>query len=801
MGIGHFDDGRFNFVVSADFAWDAAKKAEWQAAFIQASRALYDATEGQMRFGNIFMCDEGWGISTADAILHGLQGRAFATLGGFGVYGETAHLFDETTDLDGHKIIVHEFGHHLFGLRDEYTQEVLSDQVDTAVTPPGQQFVPIEDSPHVGLIVNATAFMLFGATIETRIVVSHTATMLQVNAGFNQPPAQATPPRVTYQRSARCGAQAAGLDYCIMDDQNVHGEFCTAFNHDPDGDTSQSAAYDGKSCWEVIAETMADRWGVAITQPSPEGEAGPVTDTFPLFFDLEKEHRVVLAVDRSGSMNETGKIEGARFGVEFWLRYAGLHNDQYEPAVTDRFKLGVLWYGYEAESVLDLAALETGPDLEGTIELVNNVPPGGMTNIRDALYAARDMIEADTGRAAVQAVVLLTDGVHNWPPDSDALEVIPALQEAGIQVFTIAVGAPDNVDLALLEEIATATGGLAVTTAVGQTPAGTSGAIGATCAQILDDMMGGIVLDADGMIGPAPPDDPVYGRFKDYIGRRRQPGLRELARYLGARDATALAKDPRVFVRRALVEEDAQALSAQLFHGAEGIAWLYLIDPEGTEEEAAGFVAQGRNATRRVAKPRPGWWTVLAVRATPGPALPVRLLAGVQNRRLSAFGSMTREAPVDGALRLTAGATWRDRLANLRVTARITAPDGSVRNVALHDDDPDEPMSGAYSGAVAADQPGRWTGEITIAGSSRAILAGPVHRISHGRREKEEKLDLAAGTSAFVRRIPVYADVGGRPKVRDLDRTKYPPPKVDRPTIRRLDPLDIEDALGRVPKR
>ena len=133
----------------------------------------------------------------------------------------------------------------------------------------------------------------------------------------------------------------------------------------------------------------------------------------------------------------------------YWLEYCAATEDL----------LTVIWYNHEITKILDLTEVGALPDLEAVMEAVSALEPRGTTNIRDALFEALDQIQTPTTRAAVQVALLLTDGKHNTPWGSRAAEVIPDFQEAGVRIYALGVGEPDDVDMPVLDELAEATGG------------------------------------------------------------------------------------------------------------------------------------------------------------------------------------------------------------------------------------------------------------------------------------------------------------------------------------------------------
>ena len=453
MGTGTFRSGKFDLVVVANGTLSASHKAQWQSRFIEASQALFDATQGRLQLGNIYMSDNGWGRAAAEAILHAEDGRSYATLAGFGRMGQAMHLFDSVRTGDP-RTIVHELGHHLFGLLDEYTMEVITDAIDTNTTPAewatnGYDRMPLTGSEHPpatsATLVYADAILQFDDVLETRIVNQHTPTLVTIFNVFNSNPHGAKPPVILYQRTQGVGcSESATADFCLMESYASvpnRTEFCSPSNHDPDGDTAHTARYGGKSCQEVIAETMSERWDYDMEAPNPQ------TAEFPIFYDLVKQNRIMLVLDRSGSMNEAGKIDGVKWGVDYWLNYQVLADDV----------LGIVWFNQD-QDVSPLTPADA-LDIVSAVQNANAIEAGGSTNIRDALAAARDEISSQEGKA-VEAVVLLTDGIHNTPYGSSSLEVIPSFKDLGIPIFALPIGGADVTEYEPLEELAEETGGI-----------------------------------------------------------------------------------------------------------------------------------------------------------------------------------------------------------------------------------------------------------------------------------------------------------------------------------------------------
>ena len=146
MGNGRQDGGQLHFQATADFAMTTADAFRWRCAFTKASELLHNATEGQLRFGRIFVTTDGLAIDDADYRLTDSGDRAFATFGGFGQAGRSVTL--PTYVLEQVLSLVHESGHHVFSLGEEYSFS-LSELVDDSATLPsghGNTIVPLQDA-------------------------------------------------------------------------------------------------------------------------------------------------------------------------------------------------------------------------------------------------------------------------------------------------------------------------------------------------------------------------------------------------------------------------------------------------------------------------------------------------------------------------------------------------------------------------------------------------------------------------------------------------------------------------------
>ncbi len=252
MGIGRLVGGRFNLIVSLRHNASAARLNEWQASFARASELLFDATDGQHQFRDIYVCNNSSGGRNADAWLLDPDGRSFSNVRGLG--SETAHMTLYGDERFKPFVVVHEFGHYAYGVRDEYEG-------------------PAGPAECIG-----------GTTSDACIMES------------------------SWADGDRFGNNATGGALVV----GRVSEFCVAGNHDPDGDTYQDAS-NGESCWETMAKTFP-----ALVAPAgtPTG-AAPGGAAAINWIILAAEQRFVLVLDRSGSM-AGNKLTEAQFGADWW---------------------------------------------------------------------------------------------------------------------------------------------------------------------------------------------------------------------------------------------------------------------------------------------------------------------------------------------------------------------------------------------------------------------------------------------------------------------------------------------------
>ncbi len=157
----------------------------------------------------------------------------------------------------------------------------------------------------------------------------------------------------------------------------------------------------------------------------------------------EQPLTAMLVIDRSGSMEDERKMDGAIGAAQTFI-------DLLRPG---RDTLGITTFSGDIETLLPIRALATVADQRAAGRLVDQIGPSGATRLNDAIIEAADDMQGTTGR---RVIVALTDGVSDGD-SATASDSIKRASDAGIPVYTIGLGS--DVDNEQLQRIAQQTGG------------------------------------------------------------------------------------------------------------------------------------------------------------------------------------------------------------------------------------------------------------------------------------------------------------------------------------------------------
>jgi uncharacterized repeat protein (TIGR01451 family) len=388
-GNGRFNNGVYDFCISVRFNASDAELQKIRDAFQRGSQVFADATDGQQRFGTITIVNNSGATETAEYWVNRGAGRAYATIGQYGIRGTHVNLyfdsnFQEANGADGDAFtIAHEHAHHTFGVVDEYSGPGIGDGADCALRP-----------------------------------------------------------------------DTGALNYCLMDNYFTRGgragggavytlkEFCVAANHDPDANSFQST-HNGQSCWQTIAAHPKRSATAPGTLPITTVPAiMPIT-----FKNGVADLRVMLVIDRSGSMAAENRLNFAKSGAKQFINFLRANDS-----------IGVVSFSSASSLNFPLTQITDGGTRTAAKSAIDALTADGTTNIGGGLQSAINQFTAQPNRSCSEIIILLTDGDHNTgtPPAS----VIPQLQAEGITVITVGLGAGiSSSGEVTLQNLASQTGG------------------------------------------------------------------------------------------------------------------------------------------------------------------------------------------------------------------------------------------------------------------------------------------------------------------------------------------------------
>jgi Ca-activated chloride channel family protein len=149
---------------------------------------------------------------------------------------------------------------------------------------------------------------------------------------------------------------------------------------------------------------------------------------------------VVLVVDHSLSMEEEDRIGGLKRAVGSFLE-----------KLPTGSRIALIAFGSEVDR---LSSFTTD---RGQIKAaVDALDPAGATRFYDAVAAALELLDHETGRRAVLA---LTDGDDTFSQSASLQSVIAGASRIGLPVYTLGLGSEDEIESADLRRLAASTRG------------------------------------------------------------------------------------------------------------------------------------------------------------------------------------------------------------------------------------------------------------------------------------------------------------------------------------------------------
>jgi Ca-activated chloride channel family protein len=214
--------------------------------------------------------------------------------------------------------------------------------------------------------------------------------------------------------------------------------------------------FDGKPGSEISQANgmIPDQPQAVLSPPSPA-----VLDlVLKSWTELRKRARVLMVIDVSGSMGDPVPNSGAT-KLDLAKRAAIRALDQFGP--DDQLGLWVFSSDFPPNHspYLELIPIQPVRTVIGQLRSkISSLIPEQGTALYATIRAANTAMEASYDPERINAVVLLTDGVNEYPPDVDLAGLVRQLRSEGeeraIRVFPIAYG--EDADLRTLTQIAEA---------------------------------------------------------------------------------------------------------------------------------------------------------------------------------------------------------------------------------------------------------------------------------------------------------------------------------------------------------
>jgi len=447
---------------------DSSKMSYW---FNEASKKMWNATEGHLRLGTIYVYNQTQ-VGMEDIDLAFVQGPeyAWAHVNGMGRKGwrmEFGMSYDGTRFLVPDRFIqsslVHEFGHYGFGLWDEYLghfrratvqtnpeTELQSVSVDPNFYPnpePGRA-----GSDYWGWNGGGDSWMTAGRIFysawslndiswsdqrwTSSIMDLDFATSCTEFSWDGDYPYNLSSPNPQLPRG-NLKEISGGI-------KNQRGRVLL-----PPGFwwvTTMQEERNKESCWATIARKL----GI----PNP---TAPPSTTMPAEFSdidwvvVDDRLSTVVCIDQSGSMAGY-RLEQAKEGAKLFVNQAKTG----EGNLPGDF-VGMTAFSTSASAPAPIRELTNAASRQEILDAIDALIDQGVTSIGAGLEVSRQQVESvsPTLPLASETIVLLSDGMQNQNPLAE--DILPAVKERGIKVFTISLGS--GADLALMQKIADETNG------------------------------------------------------------------------------------------------------------------------------------------------------------------------------------------------------------------------------------------------------------------------------------------------------------------------------------------------------
>lgn len=444
-------------------ATDSSKLSYW---FNQASKSMWNATEGHLRIGTVYVYNKSRnGQSTAD--IEFLEGKeaACANVNGLGANGTRMSFWMpraggnfDVPDRFTQNSMVHEFGHYGFGLYDEYLGHIRASQPAVVGGVIDRTFL---QNPKPGAAGGdywgwngggdawMTAAREFYSSWSLNDLgstdVAWTSSIMDLDFAthcseyswdgeypYNLMITDPTSGKKLPGHSVRLPAITTADRKTVLLRAGTYWV------------STEQEEKNGESCWATVARKLN------ISNPTHAPSTSMPAGFADINWVIMAERRAVeLCIDRSGSMDGY-PMEQAKAGAKLFANLA-----QIATATEDGDFLGVVDFDDWVTVTAAIRELTDETKRNQVLSAIDTLYARDMTSIGGGLNASRQQIESVGAAGAGEMIVLLSDGGENTSPWVS--NVLPSIIARGIKVYTISLGY--GASLSLMQSIADQTHG------------------------------------------------------------------------------------------------------------------------------------------------------------------------------------------------------------------------------------------------------------------------------------------------------------------------------------------------------